>query len=155
MYTRTLILALGLLAAAAGAQAAGEHAHHDHGAPPQAALKLDNGKKWTTDEPLRRGMTNIRGHLEHLHRGKPDAAAYDRLAKAVNGEVAYIFQNCRLPKEADEVLHVVLADVMQGAAALEGKQKGVSREQGANRIVHALENYGRYFDHPGWQPPRH
>jgi hypothetical protein len=155
MNPRVLICALGLLVAAGGAQAAGEQTHHDHGAAPQAALKLDNGKKWATDEPLRRGMVNIREQLEHLHHGKPDPAAYDRLAKAVNGEVAYIFQNCRLPKQADDVLHVVLADVMQGAAALEGKQKDMSREQGANRIVHALDNYGRYFDHPGWQPPRH
>lgn len=154
MNPRALICALGLLVAAGGAQAAGEHAHHEHGAAGSAALTLDNGKKWATDEPLRRGMTNIRSHLEHLHHGKPDAAAYDRLAKAVNGEVAYIFQNCRLPKQADEVLHVVLADVMQGAAALEGKQKGVSREQGAERIARALENYGRVFDHSGWQPPR-
>lgn len=155
MNHRAIIFTIGLLVAAAGAQAADEHAHHDHGAAPTVALTLDNGKKWATDEPLRRGMTNIRGHLEHLHHGKPDAAAYDRLAKAVNGEVAYMFQNCRLPKEADDVLHVVLTDVMQGAAALEGKQKGVTREQGANRIVHALENYDRYFDHPGWKPPRH
>lgn len=155
MKPRILMCALGLLIAAAGAQAAGEHVHPDHGAAGAAALKLDHGKKWATDEPLRRGMTNIRGHLERLHEGRPDTAAYDRAAKAVNGEVAYIFQNCRLPKEADEVLHVLLTDVMQGSAALEGKEKGVPRGQGADRIAHALENYGRYFDHPGWQPPRH
>ncbi len=150
-----LISALALLVAIGGARAASEHAHDEHGAGPKAALTLDHGRKWATDEPLRRGMTRIRGHLERLHAGRPDAAAYERLAKDVNTEVAYILQNCRLPKQADEVLHVVLADVMQGAAALEGKQQGMSPDQGARRIAHALENYARYFDHPDWRPPGH
>ena len=55
------IVVLGL-ALGAPAQAAEPHAH---GAPGAAVhLRLDNGKRWQTDDVLRRGMTAIRAAVE-------------------------------------------------------------------------------------------
>jgi len=68
----------------------------------------------------------------------------------VNKQIAFMIQSCKLDKDADAMLHLVLADIIAGADALSG-QDMEKAQQGAKKIVHALENYGIYFEHPGWQ----
>lgn len=142
-----LALALSLPALAA------EHAH-DHGVA-GAALELNQGKKWQTDEALRKGMTNMRAalakDLKVIHANKASEAQYEALAAKLNGEVAYVVQNCKLDPKADAELHKVIAEVLGGAEAMQGKQPGVERREGAVRAVKALNAYGKYFDHPGWR----
>ena len=81
----TLLLALALATPLASlpAWAADTHAH-DHGKV--QALKLNAGKKWGTDEPLRQAMTRIHASasqtLPAAHAGKASAADYERLFKA-------------------------------------------------------------------------
>ena len=148
-------LALGL--AAGGSFAADMH-KHDHGAAP-AKPELNNGKKWETDAPLRQGMENIRKHMDaslhDIHEGKLSVAKYGELAKKVNGEVGGIVANCKLEPKADAQLHLVIADIGEGIEAMEGKAKKVKRQAGAIKVVGALEKYGSFFDHPGWQPIKH
>lgn len=149
-------LALGL---AAGSLAAEKAAHeHEHGAAP-AKLELNNGKKWTTDAPLRKGMESIRNGMDAalhgIHENKFSAAQYGALAKKVNGEVSGIVVNCKLEPKADAQLHLVIADLLEGVEAMAGKAKKVKREAGAVKVVGALEKYGSHFDHPGWQPIKH
>ncbi len=50
------------------------------------------------------------------------------------------------------MLHVLLADLMAGAEAMEGKT-GRPRREGALQVLQALDAYGRYFQHAGWQAP--
>ena len=154
----TLLAAAGLaLGLAAGSLAADAH-KHDHDAAP-AKLELNNGKKWSTDEPLRQGMHNIRklmdASLHDIHEGKLSAAKYGALAKKVNAEVGGIVANCKLEPKADAQLHLVIADIGEGVEAMEGKAKKVKRSAGAIKVLGALEKYGTYFDHPGWQPIKH
>ena len=154
----TLLAAAGLaLGLAAGSLAADAH-KHDHDAAP-ARLELNNGKKWTTDEPLRQGMHNIRklmdASLHDIHEGKLSSAKYGALAKKVNAEVGGIVANCKLEPKADAQLHLVIADIGEGVEAMEGKAKKVKRSAGAIKVLGALEKYGTYFDHPGWQPIKH
>ena len=154
----TLLVAAGLaLGLAAGSLAADAH-KHDHDAAP-ARLELNNGKKWTTDEPMRQGMHNIRklmdASLHDIHEGKLSAAKYGALAKKVNAEVGGIVANCKLEPKADAQLHLVIADIGEGVEAMEGKAKKVKRSAGAIKVLGALEKYGTYFDHPGWQPIKH
>lgn len=152
-------LSLGL--AATGLVAAEKAAHkpdHDHAAAP-AKLTLDEGRKWATDEPLRKGMENIRhavdARLHDIHEGKLGAAGYGALASKVNGEVSNIVSNCKLEPKADAQLHLVIADILQGVEAMKGKTTKAKREKGAEKVVRALDSYGTYFDHPGWEPIRH
>jgi hypothetical protein len=56
-------------------------------------------------------------------------------------------ENCVLEPAVDEQFHIVLEQVMEGVAALE---KGKT-QPGAVAIVHALDAYGKHFEHPGWQ----
>jgi hypothetical protein len=58
--------------------------------------------------------------------------------------------NCKLDPEADANLHIILEQILEGAEALQGKEKKNPRA-GANRVVAALNDYGKYFDHPGWK----
>ena len=141
---------LGLLATATLATEPGHH--HEPGSASE--LQLKDGQKWPTDAALRQGMVNIRNavmpDLPAIQRDRLNTQGYDQLAGKVNAQVAYIVQNCHLEKEADAMLHLVLADIMAGADAMAGKDKQVSRQAGALEVVQALEDYGKYFDHPGW-----
>lgn len=152
-FVRTIAVAA-VLAAGAGFVGAAAPAH-DHGAAP-AAMKLDHGRKWSTDAPLRRGMSQIRARVgenaEAVHQGKFGAADYAAMADAVEAQVAYIVDNCRLEPAADEVLHGVIAELGEGVEVLNGRRAGVPRDEGVTRIVTALDHYGEYFDHPGWKP---
>jgi hypothetical protein len=130
------------------------HGHDGHGA---GQLSLNNGQRWTTDEPLRLGMSKIRDAMEaQLPSIRAAGAAnqdYDRLAAAINADVAYMVQNCKLDKQTDAMLHLVIADILAGTDAMQGKDKQLGRREGALKIVGALNNYGRYFEHPGWRAP--
>jgi hypothetical protein len=145
--------ALGL-AFAGPAFAAGDLHSHEHGAG-EAKLVLDHGKKWPTDAPLRQGMSNIRSAVAKeaiaIHAGKATPRQYEALAQKVAAEVAGIVQNCKLEPEADEQLHIVIAEMMAGAEAMEGKAQGVTRQAGAERVAKALNAYGEHFDHAGWK----
>jgi hypothetical protein len=132
--------------------------HHEHARHGAAQLSLNNDNKWATDEALRLGMDRIRDTLEpqlsSIYAGETDVKQYDALAEGIDAHVAYMVQNCKLDGQTDAMLHLVLADVLSGADALRGKDPQVARPEGARKIVHALENYDWYFDHPGWRAPK-
>lgn len=152
-----LIVGLGI--AVAGAPAIGQQHDHHHHANAPAKLSLNNGKKWTTDAPLRDGMAAIRdlvaGSLDAIHHGKMSRAGYDDLAGKVDERVAAIVATCKLDAKADAQLHIVIGDLASGVEAMRGKSRKPGRMGGAVKIVQALDAYDRHFDHPGWQPIKH
>lgn len=145
-----IVMLLGLAAMATPAVEPGHH--HEPADTPQ--LHLKNGQKWPTDTSLRQGMAHIREtltpSLPAIQQDKLAAGDYEQLATKIDSEVAFIVQNCRLEKEADAMLHVVLAKLMAGTNAMAGKDKQLSRQGGAMQVVQALKDYGDYFAHPGW-----
>ncbi|MCO5105553.1 MAG: hypothetical protein M9907_00580 [Burkholderiaceae bacterium] len=136
--------------------AATDHAHEHAG--PAHPLELNAGRKWATDEPLRQGMTRIRDavsvQLPAVHRGKMDAAQYDALGGEIEAQLAHIVGNCKLDPKADEMLHVILAGVIEGNEIIRGHDAKAKRSAGVVKVVHALEQYGKYFEHPGWKAPK-
>lgn len=104
-------------------------------------------------------MTNIRNAmaqaLDPIDHGKYTAADYGTLAQKINAEVAYMVSNCHLEPKADAQLHLIIADLMAGAEIMEGKAGQAKRKNGAIKVIVALKNYGRYFEHPDWQPLKH
>lgn len=147
----------GLLAAGLSgtAMAAEPHAHAGHAAP-AASLKLDNGMRWETDAPLRAGMIEIReamaASLESIHAGAFAPTDYDALAARLEQQIDYVTTNCHLPEAADAELHVVLGQIIDGIDAMRG---GPDRDQGAVKVVEALDLYAKGFDHPAWKPLSH
>lgn len=148
----TLILATGLSQAAVAAEE--HHHHHGDGGSAVQKLQLNAGKKWATDAPLRQSMDEVnramRQALPSIHNNRFGQADYQALAATINQKVAYAIEHCRLEPEADAMLHLVIAELMAGAEAMEGKTAG-SRHDGAVRVLQALKSYGKYFQHPGWK----
>lgn len=156
MKTTASLLALASLAFPLALQAAG-HEHHEHGMAPQK-IELNAGKKWPTDEALRKGMDTIRNQvaaaLPQAHAGKLTPSQFDQLGQEINNQISYIVQNCKLDPKADAQLHGVIGELAQSVDALEGRQPGKDRADGLVKAAQAVNTYGRYFDHAGWKPVR-
>ncbi|MBI3149645.1 MAG: hypothetical protein HYZ17_14140 [Betaproteobacteria bacterium] len=152
----TLVLALGLAASGIAAEHAGHG--HEHGAAP-TRLELKAGKKWPTDATLRQAMNAIRANMQAalpgIHEHQFSAQQYGALATKLGAEVVAIVANCKLDPEADAQLHLVISDLLEGIEAMEGKSRTAQREAGAVTVVTALEKYGKYFEHSGWQALAH
>jgi hypothetical protein len=127
---------------------------HAHAASEPAALTLDHGKKWATDAPLRKSMLEIRTALaarqEAIHKGTLTPADYRGLGAAIEAQVATIVAECKLEPAADANLHVIVAELVAGADAMQGKST-TRPAKGAVQAVQAVNRYGEYFDHPGWK----
>lgn len=128
---------------------------HQHAAGEPTKLVLDHGKKWPTDEPLRKGMTEIRDAVaakhDAIHKGTLTPADYKTLGSAVETQVANIVAQCKLEPAADANLHLVVAELLAGADAMQGKSEATPAA-GAAQVVRAVNQYGTYFNHPGWKP---
>jgi hypothetical protein len=144
------LLIIGWTSLAGGAFATPPHSDDGHSTAVQE-LSLDQGMRWPTDEPLRRGMSDIRAAMATafpaIHMGQFSTAQYGSLAANIQERVDYIVGNCRLPEEADAQLHVVLVEIIDGAGAM---RSGSDRLGGAMRIIQSLEAYGQHFDHRNW-----
>lgn len=147
------------LVAAPASHAAPSHQHdsHEHAGP--AKLQLDNGKKWQTDAPLRQSMANIRqsidASLHDIHEGRLSAAGYGKLARSVEREVAAIVSTCKLEPKADAQLHLIVAELLEGAEQMDGKVKTAKRIDGAAKVIGALGKYADYFADPQFKAIAH
>lgn len=154
--TTQLVLAALTVAASASVYAEDRHyeGHEHHGAAATQELRLDAGRKWPTDAPLRQAMGDIdramAKALPQIHRGSFDEAEYKALAAQINDKVAYAVKNCRLEPKADAMLHLVLADLIAGAEAMQGGTPD-ARQEGAVRVENGLTAYGDHFQHDGWR----
>lgn len=149
--------ALALSTASFAAPAHKHDSHADHVAP--TSLQLNAGKKWATDEALRKSMESIRqsvaASLHQIHENRLTPAAYGALARKVEGEVGNIVSNCKLEPKADAQLHLIVADLLAGSEQMAGKIKQAKRQDGAVKVIGALEKYATYFDDPQFKPIAH
>ena len=155
-----LLTALTVLTLAAAGPSFAANEGHDHGhGTTSATLQLNAGKKWETDAPLRKSMGEIRqsmaSSLHAIHENKLSSRGYGALAKKVEDAVGNMVANCKLGTQADEQLHLIIADLLAGAEQMAGKVKQAKRMDGAVKVIGALDNYGKYFDDPGFQPIAH
>lgn len=134
---------------------AAELAPHDHGAAP-TQIDLNAGKKWASDASLRTAMSTMRQQVKDAlpaaHDGKLSAAQYQALGAALTRQIAYIVQNCKLEPKADGQLHAILGQLSGAIDAIEGKEGDAQRAAGVVKAAQALNAYGKYFEHAGWQP---
>ncbi len=131
--------------------------HHDEAG--QSKLQLNQGKKWETDAALRAGMAKIKSLVEKridaIHENKLSQSEYSQLSKEIQTEVSSIFKNCKLSPKADAQLHLILAEILGGASAMQTKDSPSERQKGAIQVIRALAQYPRFFDHPDWVPLKH
>jgi hypothetical protein len=119
-------------------------------------MKLNQGAKWPIDASLHKGMRNIKSSIEAnispIHTKQFTSPQYQALASEIKIHLVYLFENCKLPTEADAQLHTLLFKVMQGN---EQMQKGDNQRGGAIEIIKALQQYPQYFDDKNWQALKH
>jgi hypothetical protein len=154
MKASLLPTALAIALAFASTPAALASDSHSHGGNATPQVQLDHGKKWATDSPLREGMGILRAALAQNHPAIPQArlsaAQYQVLGATVEHHVARIVAGCRIAPEADANLHVIVAELVAAADAMQGRS-AEAPARGAGRAVAALDQYARHFDHPGWK----
>lgn len=126
---------------------------HDHAAAAELSLTLNQGQKWQGDENMLKGMDAIRTAItarqEAIHAGSLQPAEYATLAGEIQAQVDFMVENCKLEPAADEQLHLVLGEVLNGVSAMEA---GDAPQAGVETVVAALNGYGEHFEHPGWAP---
>jgi len=129
------------------------HAHEDHAS---SGLSLNNGVQWETDAVLRHEMMEIRAAVENVaptfDAGQLALAQAQQLSATVRGSVNTMIAQCELEPEADANLHSILAVLLAGAAALESSPMS---SEGVPALKEALQAYGQYFNHTGWQGDEH
>lgn len=158
MKLKHLLLASALSAILPGGSfALAAETAHDHATGAEAIqLELNQGKKWNTDAPLRKGMAAIlsamNGQLENIHNDTLTESEYQSLAKTVNDQVQYMFRHCELEPAADEQLHVLLARIMEATNDMQARNEG---RVGAKKVVQALNAYSEHFHHEGWRGLKH
>ncbi len=150
--TYALVLGTASLSPAMAADSA--HSHDGHSVS-SAQLKLNNGQKWDVDAPLQKGMGTLHAAVSKAvpaaHEGKSEAPEYQALVKTAGEQIEYMIQNCKLEPDADITLHVLIGEIINGANTIEGKTEGKSPSEGVVQMVKALDTYGEYFNHPGWE----
>lgn len=144
-------LALLALALVHGAATAAEHSHA-HSAPAVGGNKTQTGTLLPTDAALRQGMEAIRATMATALTKRPGPADYPRIADAVEADIDRLAKTCQLPPDSDARLHQLLARMFDGLEALRGPE---NQQLGIARVLGALNEYGRVFDHPGWRPFGH
>lgn len=155
LFAATTAALLALAAPAMGSEA------HSHAHAPAAkatqheGLHLNNGQRWSTDEALRRNMAEIREALAFYRKPIQSRTFMPEDGKAlgqtIEFRVAAILTDCKLEPEADANLHLIVAELVQAADTLQGKN-GKEPAVGASRALRAVHMYATYFDHPGWSP---
>ena len=149
-----VVLLAGFCLGAAIPAVAAESHDHGHAAAP-TTLQLNQGKKWGTDAPLRQSMTAMRadlaGKLHAIHKDSLGKEGYATLGNSIEGQIGNIVSQCKLEPKADAMLHIIIADLAGAAEVMQGKAAGQPAEA-AHRAALALNSYGKYFSHPGWQP---
>lgn len=154
-WLRNSIVALVVVGVGIGAWMLIHRAHqspgHNHGHAAAAAMTLNNGQRWETDEPLRTGMQRIRDAVEKTFAarasGQLTTADTRALSATVQENVNYLIENCKLSPEADAVLHVLITEMLSSTAQL---AQNPTAHEGLDQMAQALHNYSEYFDHPGW-----
>ena len=135
---------------------ASEHKHDKHHSVQQEMLKLNQGVKWPIDASLHTGMRKIKTSMETnispIHTKQFTSTQYQILANEIKTHLVYLFENCKLPAEADAQLHVLLFKIMQGS---EQMHQGDKQRGGAIEIIKALQQYPQYFDDKNWQALKH
>ncbi len=134
--------------------------HHNHN---DDDLRLNQGEKWPTDEALRQGMRKIRiatdKAMQSAHTSPGHALSQqqaDSLAEQVHQQINNIFAECKLPAEADAVLHMLLADMLQAAQQLKTPSEPdkhlvqQQRIESLLNIQNSLGLYPKYFDDKQW-----
>ena len=128
-------------------------AQHEHAATPN---RVDIHTRFQADVPLSREMAAIRttfaAQLPAIRAGRLDAAGYASLGKEVEARVATIVRECRLPTDADTVLHGFIGRMLAAASRMRQADLGpAAHHKAALEVIAAYNEYGGRFRDAAWK----
>lgn len=148
---KTTFFALLMVLAAPAAQAQPEHEHDAHAAP--AAPATNPAQRFATDAALREGMGRIHAalnELRHYEMGHmPETIAVEKVDE-IKSSIDYLFENCKLPADADAALHAILAPLLGAIQSFEKDPKDMTALASMRK---AVDDYPHRFNDPDWPLP--
>ncbi len=101
-------------------------------------------------------MTQIRAAVDMLtpvfEAGQLSSEQARQLGEVVMGSVNTMIEECALAPEADANLHIILGHLLVAAGELDAAPQSPA---GLPALKAALDTYGHYFQHPGWEGDAH
>lgn len=131
---------------ATGSEPAVHETHDAHASHEAAAIVPPDGILWPTDDALRAGMSRIDAAVERAMKTTQPLSREQagELARAVEQNVSFIVENCRLPPEPDAALHVLIGRMMAAAGQLKSE---APPDEAVTQLVRVLQDYRDAFDH--------
>lgn len=129
------------------------HSHSESDKTHNTEFKLNNGKKWATDLPLRQSMKKVSelmtNNISRIHNNKMSDSDYKNLSQKISVQTKNIFKNCKLSPKADEQLHKLLVPILKAEKVFLGTDKSLNKHDAAMAVMKSLDNYRKYFNHKG------
>ncbi|MDT3671371.1 MAG: hypothetical protein ROZ37_13710 [Aromatoleum sp.] len=150
------VLALAVAAAVSIATTSATAAVRD--APPYEAAvqQQDTGEPWRVDATVRRGMGDLRSTVDAGVAGRAigsiSGERLGELGRVIEARVGEMIACCATRETSGRHLHMVLAEMADGATLMMQGGHADARRMGLLKVVQALNLYGDLFDHSGWQP---
>ena len=151
---KSLVVSALLATSAAGwaAEPAPTHAHdqqhqhqHDHGHTGDAMPAHDPAQRWPADAVLRDSMQRIHDSRLHMAETPSDAALAPAMADTIDGAIRSMIEGCKLPPDADAVLHGMIGRLGAASARLRSGDSSALHD-----IDGVLDEYPQRFEHHGW-----
>lgn len=123
-----------------------KHSHHSKQADTQ--LTLNDGKKWEIDQVMNENMSKImkeNTRLASLKSAKEVTTKdYNKLSELIATSAHNIVTKCKLEPKADEVFHIILADLYIVSEHLKDSKKP---QHAIEKLNETLSSYQKYFNH--------
>lgn len=124
-----------------------KHSNHSkHANESSNKLVLNQGKKWEIDQVMNENMSAIMKENKRLASVKKATKEdYNKLSELIAISAENIVTKCKLEPKADEVFHIILADLYTVSEHLKDSKKP---EHAIHKLDSTLSSYVLYFNHP-------
>lgn len=149
-----ILLAAALMFSLGACQESQEHQHdhaatethgHEHTHDTQA-LALNNGVKWQTDENTRQHAANLEGiAAAFTYDQSTPLEAYQKHAAAMQTELDYLIQDCRMKGPEHDALHLWLEPVLSDTRSLSEATDAAVAKTATDKLHEDIRKFPQYF----------
>ncbi|MEQ9365034.1 MAG: hypothetical protein RIF32_12355 [Leptospirales bacterium] len=123
-----------------------EHSHgHEVASDSSPALRLDAGRKWSSDASTRAGMRRMQEIGRAALADSTDSESKARLAKQLEAELARVVRECTMQGPSHQMLHLYLARLTDVIAALRNADPAIARDA-FERLNPTLQQFDSFFE---------
>lgn len=120
---------------------------HGHEGDTTDMLSLNNGSKWSADEPTNRNAAVLISIGEEFS-GKSNITLedYQTFGKDINAAINTMIKECTMKGEADQALHYWFMPILTHANTLQTATDTSGLSHTASEVNHRLHEYHDYFE---------